>query len=138
MSRQLDFILSVNVDLISSPWKLEWHTLTEIMSGLNVVNNSSRVFFDLVHKRLVTSFIKIYNCNFNGCSPRRSNEIQDGNTCDPFSETCSENLHREAFRRKPNQIPEAPQLVSVSVEEQQLYSEHFLDDGASHLSVFAL
>ncbi|MED6242193.1 hypothetical protein ATANTOWER_001460 [Ataeniobius toweri] len=50
----------------------------------------------------------------------------------PPGETCPEHLTREASRRHPNQMPKPPQLASLDVEKQQLYSGSFPDDRASH------
>ena len=41
----------------------------------------------------------------------------------PPSQTCPENLQREAPMWHPGQMPEPPQLIPFDVEEQRLYSE---------------
>lgn len=43
----------------------------------------------------------------------------------PHSWTCLENLHKEASRRLPNQMPKVPQLTPFNVKEQQFYSNSF-------------
>ncbi|KAL0146834.1 hypothetical protein M9458_057773, partial [Cirrhinus mrigala] len=50
----------------------------------------------------------------------------------PPGGTCPEHLPREASRRHPEQMPEPPQLASLDVKEQRVYSELLPSDRAPH------
>ncbi len=50
----------------------------------------------------------------------------------PPSWTCLEYLHREAFGRHQNKMPEPPQLTLFKVKKQWFYCELLLDVWASH------
>ena len=50
----------------------------------------------------------------------------------PPGGACQEHLLRDASRGHPIQMPEPPQLASIDVEEQWLYSELLLGDRAPH------
>ncbi|KAL7836401.1 hypothetical protein AOLI_G00276850 [Acnodon oligacanthus] len=69
--------------------------------------------------------------------PRQSRDIIPP-TCpgsslgSPPCRTCLEHLPREASRGHPHQMPEPPQLASLNMEEQRLYSEPLPNPRASH------